>query len=252
MANSPGNPTDRSVEIDALELYASAIDASDYVAKIAPLVRRLVPDVGELLDVGAGGGQLGAALRDPSLPWSAVEPSPTMQRRLRRLPSPPRLVEAGWQDAAVSDGAHDTVLAATMPAFFDHPEAFLARCRAWARRVILWVVPAHQGPKGMCFAGCLPSEWHREDETPGIDIVMRGLAPQSRPQWTQFVDWTFTGIVPDLRRLAEWQADRLGWAPDDERRARLLAHLSLQATSVAGGSLLEIPRRTAVLVWGTR
>jgi hypothetical protein len=252
VANSPGNPADRSVEIDALELYASAIDASDYVARVAPLVRRRVPDVGELLDVGAGGGQLGAALRDPALPWSAVEPSPTMQRRLRRLPDPPRLVTAGWQDAAVPDGAHDTVLAATMPAFFDHPEIFLARCRAWARRAVVWVVPAHRGPKGMCFAGCLPMEWHREDETPGIDIVMRGLPSHSRPQWAEFVDWTFTGIVPDLRRLAAWQADRLGWVPDDERRARLLAHLSLQATPVAGGFRLDIARRTAVLVWGKR
>ncbi|MBL0897526.1 MAG: hypothetical protein IBJ17_02345 [Reyranella sp.] len=252
MANSPGNPADRSVEIDALELYASAIDASDYVARVAPLVRRRVPDVGELLDVGAGGGQLGAALRDPALPWSAVEPSPTMQRRLRRLPDPPRLVTAGWQDAAVPDGAHDTVLAATMPAFFDHPEIFLARCRAWARRAVVWVVPAHRGPRGMCFAGCLPMEWHREDETPGIDIVMRGLPSHSRPQWAEFVDWTFTGIVPDLRRLAAWQADRLGWVPDDERRARLLAHLSLQATPVAGGFRRDIARRTAVLVWGKR
>jgi hypothetical protein len=252
VANSPGNPADRSVEIDALELYASAIDASDYVARVAPLVRRRVPDVGELLDVGAGGGQLSAALRDPALPWSAVEPSPTMQRRLRRLPDPPRLVTAGWQDAAVPDGAHDTVLAATMPAFFDHPEIFLARCRAWARRAVVWVVPAHRGPKGMCFAGCLPMEWHREDETPGIDIVMRGLPSHSRPQWAEFVDWTFTGIVPDLRRLAAWQADRLGWVPDDERRARLLAHLSLQATPVAGGFRLDIARRTAVLVWGKR
>ncbi len=252
MANSPGNPADRSVEIDALELYASAIDASDYVARIAPLVRRRVPDVGELLDVGAGGGRLGAALRDPALPWSAVEPSPTMQHRLRRLPDPPRLVTAGWQDAAVPDGAHDTVLAATMPAFFDHPEIFLARCRAWARRAVVWVVPAHRGPKGMCFAGCLPTEWHREDETPGIDIVMRGLPSHSRPHWAEFVDWTFTGIVPDLRRLAAWQADRLGWVPDDERRARLLAHLSLQATPVAGGFRLDIARRTAVLVWGKR
>jgi hypothetical protein len=252
VANSPGNPADRSVEIDALELYASAIDASDYVARVAPLVRRRVPDVGELLDVGAGGGQLGAALRDPALPGSAVEPSPTMQRRLRRLPDPPRLVTAGWQDAAVPDGAHDTVLAATMPAFFDHPEIFLARCRAWARSAVVWVVPAHRGPKGMCFAGCLPMEWHREDETPGIDIVMRGLPSHSRPQWAEFVDWTFTGIVPDLRRLAAWQADRLGWVPDDERRARLLAHLSLQATPVAGGFRLDIARRTAVLVWGKR
>ena len=175
-----------------------------------------------------------------------------MQRRLRRLPDPPRLMVAGWQDAAVSDGAHDTVLAATMPAFFDRPEAFLARCRAWARRAIVWVVPAHHGPKGMCFAGCLPSEWHREDETPGIDTVLRGLSPQSRPQSTKLVDWTFTGIVPDLRRLAGWQADRLGWAPDDERRARLLAHLSQQARSVVGGLRLDIPRRTAVLAWGAR
>lgn len=250
VTNSPGKSADRSAEIDALELYASAIDASDYVAKIAPLVHRLVPEIGELLDVGAGGGQLGAALRDPKRPWSAVEPSPTMQRRLRGLPDPPRVVEAGWQDAGVSDGAHDTVLAATMPAFFDHPEAFLARCRAWARRTIVWIVPAHRGPKGLCFAGCLPSEWHREDETPGIDIVMRGLAAPSRPQQLHLVDWTFSGIVPDLEILAAWQAARLGWAEDGPRRARLVDHLRSQATPVAGGFRLDIPRKTAVLVWG--
>lgn len=251
VTNSPGRPADRSVEIDALELYASAIDASDYVGKIAPLVRRLVPEVGELLDVGAGGGQLGSALRDPKRSWTAIEPSPTMQRRLRLLPDRPRLVAAGWHDAAVSDGAHDTVLAATMPAYFDHPEAFLARCRAWTRRAIVWVVPAHRGPKGLCFAGCLPPEWHGEDETPGIDIVMRGLSRQSRPQRMEFVDWTFTGIVPVLGMLAQWQAGRLGWDDDDPRRARLAAHLAAQATEVAGGARLEIPRRTAVLVWGT-
>src|SRR5688500_11432706 len=119
--------------LDPLELYASAIDTSDYVPKIAPLVRRMVPSVGELLDVGAGGGQLGAALRDPAQPWTAVEPSPTMRRRLVRLKNPPRVVEAGWAEANVATAAHDTVLAATMPAFFEQPEAFLARCRAWAR-----------------------------------------------------------------------------------------------------------------------
>ena len=52
--------------------------------------------------------------------------------------------------------AHDTVLAATMPALFDDPERFLARCRDWARRTVIWVVPAHAGPRGLCFAGCLP------------------------------------------------------------------------------------------------
>ena len=238
--------------LDPLELYASAIDTSDYVPSIAPLVRRMVPTVGELLDVGAGGGQLGSALHDPALPWTAIEPSPTMRRRLARLESPPRIVETGWADADVAAAAHDTVLAATMPAFFEQPETFLARCREWARNTIVWVVPAHAGPKGLCFAGCLPSEWHREDETPGIDIVMRGLSSASRPQEAAFVDWTFTGIVTDLDQLARWMAGRLGWPDSDERCAHLHAHLAGKARRTDQGFRLDIFRRTAVLVWGNK
>ena len=237
--------------LDPLELYAAAIDTSDYVAKIAPLVQRMVPKVGALLDVGAGGGQLGAALRDPAEQWTAIEPSPTMQRRLLLLPAAPHLIATGWKEADVAAARHDTVLAATMPAFFEQPEEFLARCRAWARRTVVWIVPAHAGPKGLCFAGCLPSAWHGEDETPGIDIVMRGLSARSRPQEAGFVDWTFTGLVPDLDRLAHWMAGRLGWSATDERRARLHAHLAAKATREARGFRLEIFRRTAVLAWGS-
>ena len=79
-----------------------------------------------------------------------------MRARLARLAHPPRLIAAGWEEAEVTHG-HDTVLAATMPAFFDHPEAFLARCRAWARTVV-WVVPAHAGPQGFASpAACRPN-----------------------------------------------------------------------------------------------
>ena len=125
---------DRRPAIDPLELYASSIDTSDYVGRVAPVVRRLLPNTGELLDVGAGGGQLGAALQERGHPWTAIEPSVAMRARLARLHSPPRLVASGWHAADVSELSHDTVLAATMPALFDQPEAFLARCQAWARR----------------------------------------------------------------------------------------------------------------------
>jgi SAM-dependent methyltransferase len=235
-------------DLDPLELYASAIDTSDYASAIAPLILRAVPDVGRLLDVGAGGGQLGQAIRDPAQAWTAIEPSPTMRARLVRLAAPPHIVAAGWTEADVAAGAHDTVLAATMPAYFDQPEAFLARCREWARTVV-WVVPAHAGPKGLCFAGCLPSEWHREDETPGIDITMRGLGAASRPSHMAFADWTFSGVVPDLEELSAFLAGRLGWPPDDERRGQLAAHLGRQAKREKAGYRLDIPRRSAVLVW---
>lgn len=235
-------------DIDPLELYAAAIDTSDYVAALAPLIRQTVPEVGQLLDVGAGGGQLGMAIHDPARSWTAVEPSPTMRARLVKLAHPPHVIAAGWEQAEVTRG-HDTVLAATMPAFFNQPERFLAQCRAWARTIV-WVVPAHAGPKGLCFAGCLPREWHREDETPGIDITMRGLSPASRPEHISFADWTFTGIVPDLNELSAYLADRLGWGPSDDRHERLTAHLARQAKRQGAGYRLDIPRRSAVLVWG--
>ncbi|SEP49769.1 hypothetical protein SAMN02990966_07412 [Rhodospirillales bacterium URHD0017] len=235
-------------DIDPLELYASAIDTSDYVAVLAPLIRQAVPEVGRLLDVGAGGGQLGMAIHDPARSWTAIEPSPTMRSRLVKLAQPPHVIAAGWERAEVTQG-HDTVLAATMPAFFDHPEAFLARCRDWARTVV-WVVPAHAGPKGLCFAGCLLREWHREDETPGIDITMRGLLPASYPPHVAFTNWTFTGVVPDIFRLSAFLAGRLGWSPSDDRREQMTAHLARQAKRTGSGYRLDIPRRSAVLVWG--
>jgi SAM-dependent methyltransferase len=247
--SSPSSAAQRH-DIDPLELYASAIDTSDYVASIAPQVRRLVPEVGRLLDVGAGGGQLGAALQDRSLPWTAIEPSPAMGARLARLRTPPRIVPQGWEEADIDASAHDTVLAATMPALFDDPERFLARCRIWARHTVTWVVPAHAGPRGLCFAGCLPSEWHREDETPGLDIVLRGLGPASRPDRMVFASWTFSGVVKDLPRLAAYLADRLAWSASDERLAALLDRLAAQALPDAAGVRLNIPRKSAVLVWG--
>jgi hypothetical protein len=233
--------------LDPLELYAAAVDTSDYVSRVSPQVRRLVPDIGKLLDVGAGGGQLGAALQDRAQPWTAIEPSPTMRARLRRLHVPPHVAPSGWEEARIAHESHDTVLAATMPAFFDRTEGFLACCRAWSRRVVVWVVPAQAGPRGLCFAGCLPSEWHREDETPGIDLVLKNLA--SRPDEVAFVDWTFSGVVQDLPRLAAYLADRLGWPPTDELRPRLLAHLEAQARPDAAGLRLDIARKSAVLVW---
>lgn len=239
----------QSPPLEPLELYASAIDTSDYVTRIAPVIRRLVPSTGRLLDVGAGGGQLGMAFHDPAFPWTAIEPSPVMRARLARLPAPPRIVPAGWTDADVEPGTHDTVLAATMPALFDRPEVFLARCRDWARRTVVWIVPAHEGPRGLCFAGCLPREWHREDETPGLDIVLRGLPSSSRPRAMAFADWTFSGVVADLPRLAAYLADRLGWPASDDRRPALLAHLSARALPDAAGVRLDIPRKSAVLIW---
>src|SRR5262249_56156462 len=100
------------------ELCAGAIDSSAYGAALTPSVRCLLRRTGDLLDVGAGGGQIGAALRDPNVRWTAIEPSPAMRARLARFLPPPQIVAGSWEKVAVADAAHDTVLAATLPASF--------------------------------------------------------------------------------------------------------------------------------------
>lgn len=236
------------IQLDPLALYASAIDSSDYVARVAPLIRRLVPEVGDLVDIGAGGGQLGSSLLEPGRRWTAIEPSPTMQARLAALPSPPFVIPHGWDVDEVACAPADTVLAATMPGYFGDPARFLARCRQWARRRIVWVVPAQRGPKGLILAACLPREWHGEDEIPAIDRLLPQLGPDL-PDHLDATDWTFSLVLPDLGRFAAFQADRLGWAPGDPRRRELLAHLTKQAEPVAGGLRLSCHRRSAILVW---
>ena len=236
--------------IEPLELYAAAIDTSDYVRSVAPAILQNVPAVGDLLDIGAGGGQLGRALRTPGGRWTAVEPSGTMRARLARIEDGPHVIGTGWEAANITDGRHDTVLAASVGASLQQTDAFLARCRAWARRTVVWVVHAQQGPHGLIFAGCLPAAWHGEDETPGVDIVLRNLAAASRPHMTTLIEWTFSAVVADLEQLANYLANRLGWTPSDSRRPQMADHLASQAKPDPAGYRLEIPRKSAVLIWG--
>lgn len=249
-APCPHRPADETrMPLDPLSLYAAGIDASDYVANVAPVVRRHVTAVGDLLDIGAGGGQLGGALRDPAATWTAVEPAPVMRARLAALDHGPVVHGCDWQDAALPARGCDTVLAANIPAPMTAPADFLARCRAWARRTIVWIVPAQHGPRGLCLAACLPPEWHGEDTTPGVDKVLAGLAPEDRPDVIEEVAWTFALPVDDLGAIATHLADRLGFPPDDPRRPALLDHLDAQLIHGPHGSRLDVAKVSAVLVW---
>jgi hypothetical protein len=131
----------------------------------------------------------------------------------------------------------------------ERPGPFLARCKSWARRAVVWVVPAQLGPRGLCFAGCLPSSWHGEDETPGYEHTLRRLAPADHPHDMAFAAWTFTAVVPSLEEVSAFLAARLEWPMDDPRRAQLLAHLAEQATPHADGFQLDIARRSSVMIW---
>ena len=247
--HAPPNIARQSALIDPLGLYASAMDTSDYVAAVAPIVRSHITIDGTLLDVGAGGGQLGHALCDPAKGWSAIEPSALIGTRLARLSPAPAIIPTEWEDANVAPAGHDFVLAATMPALFTDPDPFLTQCQTWARKAVIWIVPAMHGPKGLILAGYLPREWHNEDETPGLEICLRQLPKERHPPVMALTHWTFSAVVPDIAVIAHFLADRLRWPPNDPRRSDMRAHLKAQAKPDPHGFRLEIPRTSAILIW---
>lgn len=232
--------------VDPLVLYATGISSSNYVANVGPLVATHVS--GDLLDIGSGGGQLGNAVRAGHHRWTVVEPSLAMIERTTRF-SPSQVFASGWESANIGEKAHDTVLAANIAAPVMTARPFLQRCRQWSRKKIVWVVPAQNGPRGLCLAGCLPAEWHKEDETPGIDIVLAQLSSGEKPSSIDFVDWTFSLVVSDIRGIGTYLADRLNWPSEGSRRRELAAHLTDRARPSREGYRLDVPRKSAVLAW---
>src|SRR4029077_1733459 len=112
MAPSATQNVSASQTIDPIELYAAGIDSSDYVARVAPLIRQRLGQTGDLLDVGAGGGQLGHALRASTRRWTAIEPSARMRARLARFEDPPLIIASRWGAGDVSRGRAAPVRAA--------------------------------------------------------------------------------------------------------------------------------------------
>ncbi len=237
---------------DPLELYAAGIDASDYTARVMPLLATVAGGSGPLLDLGAGGGQLGAQLRQRFDTWLAVEPCARMRTRLRALdPAPDQIIDRGWEDLELAPASVDCVLAANIAAPLTDARAFLARCRRWARDTIVWIVPAQHGPRGLCLAGCLPAAWHGEDETPGVEVVRQQLGPDAMPQ-SETVSWTFTLPVTDVDAVATYLADRLAWPGTDPRRAAMASLLAERLRRAGQTQYLDVPRASAILVWRLR
>jgi hypothetical protein len=158
-----------------------------------------------------------------------------MRARLARLDDPPHVLAAGWDAADVPAASHDTVLAANIAAPLQAPGAFLPKCLASTRRAVVWSCRRSRAARAV-LCGLPSAQWHGEDETPGIDSAPRRAR---RARVGRAREWTFSGIVLDLERLAHYLAD--GWdgpkPPSRDDRAS-----ADQARSDPRGHRLDIPR----------
>ena len=237
-----------------IAFYADGIDRSDYVDAVAPIIRARVGHVRSLVDVGAGAGQLGAAVCGPHSGWLALEPDPGMCTRLaaRRKPRPV-VINAGWESlSANSMNPHDVSLAANIAAPLTDAKPFFQMLRPLTRRAMVWIVPAQHGPRGMCLAACLDPDWHGEDMRPGYELTLEALGPSHAPSQVAFADWTFRACFPSLEDAVTYFMRALNWQSDDPRIPSLRTRLAGQASSARSGVILCAPKRSAILIWNLK
>ena len=144
------------------ELYAQTIAQSGYADAVVPLLGGPFADV---LDIGAGSGELTHRVLSDGARWSAVEPQPAMQRRLhaQRPSLAPRGIELllypqTWQALPCDMVAH-TVLAANVGATHHEAARFFDAMRPRAQKNMLWVVAAQHGPSTFLCSGIFAARY---------------------------------------------------------------------------------------------
>lgn len=236
--------------LNPMAVYAEGINHSNYIQHVTPLIKRTVANIGDLLDVGAGAGQLGASLSVLGKQWVAIEPDPYMGSCLQQYSNCSQVMAKGWQEVNhLPVRSFDTVLAANMIAPQAHAIQFLARCRYWTRHAVVWLVPSQRGPKELCLAGCLPTEWVNENNVTGYERVISQLSEVDYPKHTLTADWTFTYVTNNIDQIAMHMANQLGWGEADSRRISMRDHLYNQSIREGGNYHLQVAKQSTILIW---
>jgi len=232
--------------------YAGLLAVSDYAARVAPLLGGPFDD---LLDVGAGSGDLALRALGEGARWRAVEPSPAMRGLLaghRPMLARRRIVlridACGWETLPDTVGAA-VVLAANLGASHHDAARLHDALRPRARRSMVWVVAAQPGPSTFCLAGLLPAALHGADVQPAHERTLAQLGSDRQPHGCRFVDWTCRGRFADLAAAQRHFVERLALEPGSARAAAVADHVARQADAAADGIWLHCAKRSAVLTW---
>jgi hypothetical protein len=237
---------------DQAEFYARTIAQSGYADAVVPLLGGPFADV---LDIGAGSGELTARVLTDGARWSAVEPQPAMQRRL--LAQKPSLTLRGielvlhpqtWQ-ALPSDMVAHTVLAANVGATHHEAARFFDAMRPRAQKNMLWVVAAQHGPSTFCAAGFLPPDLHGADTQPAIDHCLTDLGSQRQPHALLFAEWDYRVVFPDVGQAQAFFLQRLALQQDSGKGQAVCEFVARHVQPHTDGVTACCRKRSAILRW---
>ena len=237
---------------DQADFYARTIAQSGYADAVVPCLGGPFADV---LDIGAGSGELTSRVLSDGARWMAVEPQAAMQRRL--LAQRPKLTTRGielllhqqsWQDLPPGLMA-TTVLAANLGATHHEAARFFDLMRPRAQKNMVWVVAAQQGPSTFCAAGFLPPDLHGANAQPAIDRCLADLGSHRQPHALLFADWDYRVVFPDVAHAQAFYLQRLALPEGSAKGQAVRDFVANHVESLRDGVAASCHKRSAVLRW---
>jgi hypothetical protein len=234
------------------DFYAHTMAESGYADAVVPLMGAPFTEV---LDIGAGSGELTRrALADRAV-WRAVEPNAAMQRHL--MGHAPSLAERGievilhpqaWQHLPHTLTAA-TVLAANLGATHHQAAEFFDAMQPRAQRNMIWVVAAQNGPSTFCAAGFLPPELHRADMTPAVDRCVMDLGRHRQPHSIEYADWEYRVEFSDVAQAQHYFLQRLALDQQGSLGQALQRFVADHVKTSSLGVVASCRKRSAVMRW---
>lgn len=237
------------------DFYAETMAHSDYAEAVAPHLRGPVDD---FLDVGAGSGLIAGRVLGDGACWTAVEPEPAMQARLRARAA--ELAARGirlslhpttWA-AMPPEAVGEVLMAANLGATHYEAAEFHAAMEPRWRREMVWVVAAQDGPSTFCLAGFLPPELHGAPTQPAVERTLAQLGPGRAPDEMTTVDWSYRVCFPDPATAQAHFLDRLALSADSDRARAIADYVGRHAQMRAEGVTVGCTKRSAILRWRRR
>lgn len=235
-------------------LYLKGIEQSDYANNVGARLLELIGPQTQLLDIGAGVGTISREILAENASWTAIEPNAFLVDQLKMhatsLPYQLSVLPYCWQQLNKHElEIHDVSLAANTSGPVYDTKTFWQWQRRLTRRLMIWIVPAQNGPHGKCLSGFLPEHLHGEKIGSSLNGIVEQLGPAMQPDTITMVDWTFRQSFADYHQANDYFQNTFNQSAEPWLAEALSKYLDEFLQSDGNAFYATAAKKSAVLIW---
>lgn len=236
------------------ELYLKGIEQSDYADNVGSRLLELIGPQTQLLDIGAGVGTISRKILTENAGWTAIEPNAFLVDQLTAnassWPYQLSVLPYCWQQLNEHElEIHDVSLAANTSGPMYDTKTFWHWQQSLTRRLMIWIVPAQNGPHGKCLSGFLPEHLHGEKVGSTLEASLEQLGPAMQPDTITMVDWTFRQSFADYQQANHYFQNTFNPSAEPRLKEALSKYLDEFLQSDGNAFFATAAKKSAVLIW---